>query len=401
MPIIKKNLLIVSRSTVFHNKSGGLETQLDNLITSLKSRFYITVLTTKHPEYSGNINQIKIIQGVEYIFLNNTIPGENGFSLYENLLWQIPIKRNYKSLNKNFRKISARYFKYNLTKKYNLIISQSSAASYFKLNKNQKLFLVYHGTTINELKSRYAGLKNIKDFVRFLCLDLPELLYEYLFNNPTLFKKANKIILVSKLLKKDFITQHKKFEKKVIFINNSIDTNKFVPAEKYKTPTVIFFGRINFEKGIDSFARVAKKMPNINFKVFGSGTDEFEFKKFIKKENIVNLKYYGEVDNTQISDVLSKSHIFLFLTKRKEGFPMSVLESISCGVVVVTTLDLSKINKNFPYINVKNEDEAVLEINKFIKNKELLENQSKIARNFAVSNYSLLTMCKRYEKILY
>ena len=42
----KPKLLIVSRSTVFHTKSGGLETQLSNLVDYLKKYYEITILTT-------------------------------------------------------------------------------------------------------------------------------------------------------------------------------------------------------------------------------------------------------------------------------------------------------------------------------------------------------------------
>ena len=395
-----KKLLIVSRSTIFHNKSGGMETQLANLIKALKITYEITVLSTSLTD-GQNINKTEIHDGVTYIFLKGTTPGEYGINLYENIFWQLPIKRSYNNFGKNFRKISAEYFEKNLKNNFNIILSQSSAANNFKINKYQKIILIYHGTTLNELKSRYSGVRSVKDYIRVVFLDFPTLLYEYLVKNTLLFRKTHKIVLVSNLFKKDFENQYPFFKNKVVVIENAIDTEKFVLKDKNKNFTVVYFGRIDFEKGIKDIIEVSENVAGVTFKIYGSGTDRREFEALVKNKKTKNLFYYGEVTNTEIASILSKSHCFLFLSKRKEGFPMSVLEAMSSGCLVITTVNLKSINKLFPYYKVSSISEAIKLINTLEKeDKKVIKKQMKLSRDFIKKYYSLEILRKKYEELL-
>lgn len=392
-----QNVLIVSRATSFHNKSGGMETQLMNLVESLKESFNITVLTT-----SKSIDQVKNIsifqKGVRYIYLGNTLPGENGYSLYEKLFWQIPVKRNFETKG-NFRSKAAKYYSQNFSGKFDFIVSQSSAVSDFKIDKNKtKLLLIYHGTTLNEIISRFRGITGFKDNIRFFFLDIPILLYEYLVKNPILFSKASKIILVSKSIEKDFKKQYSYVSKKCVVINNGVDTDTFLPLKKSKKLKVIYFGRINFEKGLDSFINVAKKIPNADFTIYGSGTDKEELISLLNKEILPNIKYAGEVSNSQIAAVLGSSHVFLFLTKRKEGFPMSIIEALSCGVITVSTLNIKELDPNFPYIQVSSVDSAVKELNKLL-DYSTFSKLSLSCRSYAKKHYALSLLGHKYKEI--
>ncbi len=395
----KPKLLVVSRSTIYHHQAGGLETQLENLLNYLKKYFDVLVLTTALPRKVGEwkTNQTRIFNEITYVFLKDTIPGEYGFSLYETIFWQIPIKKNKKSLGKSFRKKAGNYFNKYLKGHYNLVLSQSSSAQDFNIT-NEHLVLINHGTTLNEIRSRFNGLKSAKDWIRFLFLDIPILVYEYLINNPKLFKKSTKIVLVSDALKKDFSKQHKKFAYKTLVIENGIDTNLFYPKEKNKDFTILYFGRIDSEKGIYDFLKLAKKFKNVSFEVYGSGPDEKNFLK--SSSNFKNVNFFGSVPNYSIADKLSKSHIFLFLTKRKEGMPMSILESLSSGCVVVTTLQNTHLNSQMGYFYVSNPKEAEKIINKLYNDKRLFLQASKKARDFALKNYSYKSMGTKYYKLL-
>jgi len=396
-----KKLLIVSRSTVFQNKSGGLETQLKNLINFLKDTYKVTVLTTAL-EKSSKVDQKKEIEGVSYIFLANTVPGEYGYSLYESLFWQVPFKKNFKALNSNFKSKASNYFNKNLKGHFDTIISQSSSAQNFNLG-DEKLILINHGTTLNEIKNRWFGLNReqttsfIKDFVRFIGLDLPVLLYEYFINNNLLFSKANKIVLISDRLKIDFDKQHFKFSSKTVVIPNWIDIEKFSPKTKNKDFTVVYFGRIDFEKGLKEFVEVAKNVPNAKFHVFGDGPDK---EAFIKISNLANLKYHGSVTNEEVATFLSKSQLFLFLTKRKEGMPMSILEAMSSGCAVITTLKDKAMVKLNGYLVVESAYTAEENLRALLYNKVAFKKASITNRNYAILNFSAKSVAKKYIEII-
>lgn len=398
-----KKLLIVSRSTVFHNKSGGLETQLDNLINFLKSKYTVTVLTTSLSSTSSSIEK-KSKNSVSYIFIPKTIPGEYGYSLYESLVWQIPIKRNLDSLDRSFRKHAAKFYNSNLRGKFDLIVSQSSSAQDFII-EDEKLILINHGTTLNEIKSRWSGLskKSIfsftKDILRFFGLDIPILLYEYHINNPALFSKAACIILISPRVKKDFAKQHREYLRKVSVIPNGININNFRPSKKSKTPKAVYFGRIDYEKGLNEFVQVAESLPNVKFEIYGDGTDAKSFSQKVKSLKLSNLKYFGAVPNAEISKILSKSQVFLFLTKRKEGMPMSILEAMSSGCAVVTTLKDDNMVNVPGYIVVKNADDAVAVLKKLLNDEKAFKKASDSSRDYAEKNYSLEVLGQEYLKL--
>lgn len=406
----KPKLLIVSRSTVLQHKAGGLETQLENLITYLKDYYDLTVLTTLVSDFSVFDKYTEDTRAyytekkdVNYIFLKNTVPGEYGYGWYENLLWQIPIKRNFNATNTSFRKIAAEYYSKKLKGEYKVILSQSSSAQDFKISK-EKLIIINHGTTINEIMSRVHTLGTIKspsflkNLFRFILLDLPMLLYEFLINNPQLFSKSTKIILISTRLKKDFLTQHSKFANKVRVIPNGIDTKKFKPSVKNKKFTVLYFGRINKEKGIYTFLEVSKRLPEAYFQIFGDGPDRQYLESQLSKIFYNNVEYKGAVTNAEISRILSKSHVFLFLTKRKEGMPMSILESLSSGCAVVTTLSDSTLSESNSYYYVEDIEHSVSCIQKLMKT-SFTEHRDR-ARETALKNFSLDTMGKQYRIVI-
>lgn len=396
----KEKLLIVTRSTVYHNKSGGLETQLNNLVEYLKDYFDITILTTAYPykKTPPKINQTKILRGVKYIFLKNSVPGEYGFTLYESLFWQVPFKHNIKSLNTNFRKQASLYYDKYLKKGFKVILSQSSSAQNFNIDTHQKLILINHGTSLNEIKNRYNSVKGLKHFIRFLLLDLPVLVIEACVNNPILFKKAFKIVLISNRLKKDFEKQHKIFVPKTVVIPNGINTNVFKPLNKNDSFTVVYVGRIDYEKGLDNFISVAKNLPKIRFEIYGDGPDSRDIKN--QTPSVKNIIYKGSVSNKEIAKVFGTSHVFLFLTKRKEGMPMTILESLSSGCVVVTTLKDSSISGKNGYFNIDNVKKATNKIEYLYKNYKEYAKLSTQSKLYATSNYDYRVMGASYLHLL-
>lgn len=399
-----KKLLIVSRSTVFQNKSGGLETQLEGLINYLKKSFDITVLTTALPfkNTPAKIDQVRVENSVKYIYLKDTIPGGYGYSLFESLLWQLPVKRNKNALNTNFKKRSADYFFKKLKGRFNLIISQSSSAQNFNIT-DEDLIAINHGTTLNEIKSRYKSINSFKDFLRFIGLNIPTLLYEYFINNPRFFKKCSKIVLISNSVKKDFCLQHKRFCSKTCVIDNGINTLNFCPDKsKYiaKVFKVFYVGRIDFEKGLKDFVLVAEHLKNtkdIKFNIYGNGPDSKYLRDLIDTKDLPNIKYHGAVSNDKISKIMNTSHVFLFLTKRKEGLPMSVIESMSSGCVVIS--GWNNQYKNF-YEGFNSVDSAAKEILRLYNDRKSYKLLSNKFRQKAEENYSIEISGNKYLKLI-
>ena len=120
---------------------------------------------------------------------------------------------------------------------------------------------------------------------------------------------------------------------KVMKIPNSIDEG-FI-AEKHtiskKIMTIIFVGHLYKTKGIDSIILTSKKYPNINFRVIGPYTKDYD-----NSCNTSNLFFLGKKNKTEIVEELDKADVFLFPT-HTEGFSIALLEAMARGIPIITT----------------------------------------------------------------
>ena len=85
---------------------------------------------------------------------------------------------------------------------------------------------------------------------------------------------------------------------------------------------------------IETWQIVAKKFPDWELVIFGNGQDYEKLKQQIKRcdlESIVHL--CGTTDTLETE--YAKSSIYV-LSSRYEGLPMSLIESMSCGLPVVS-----------------------------------------------------------------
>ncbi|MGG8497296.1 GT4 family glycosyltransferase PelF [Tenacibaculum sp. TC6] len=136
-----------------------------------------------------------------------------------------------------------------------------------------------------------------------------------------------------------------KVKSKVIY--NGVDENKFSLGEKPEhlknTPTVVAIARIFALKDIITMIKtcnyVRDKIPNVKFLVYGDKQADLEYvyecEKLIKElklsENFILAGHHSQPNKAFLEGDIS------ILTSISEGFPYTVIESMSCGVPVVAT----------------------------------------------------------------
>lgn len=101
---------------------------------------------------------------------------------------------------------------------------------------------------------------------------------------------------------------------------------------------VIAVGRLSEQKGfdmlIDAWSIVAEKNKDWKLKIFGTGILENELKQQVKQLRIENFVNF-EGQTNAVAEKILQSSIFA-LSSRYEGFPLVLLESITCGVPIVS-----------------------------------------------------------------
>lgn len=159
-------------------------------------------------------------------------------------------------------------------------------------------------------------------------------------------KKLNRCDYIAAASDSLNIEQFKKknnFNKRIDFFPTRFDNNIFKPSyeKKLELPTFIFCGRINYVKGweflIDSFDYYLKNYGEAKLILIGDGEDRKNLEK--KNENLFikdKVTLTGFLKKHEIAKLLNLAHIFI-LPSFKEGWPISLLEALGCGLPVVAT----------------------------------------------------------------
>lgn len=120
----------------------------------------------------------------------------------------------------------------------------------------------------------------------------------------------------------------------VIIPNPSVVSNVVSNLESKK---VILIARHSYEKGIDFALKIWKKVieihPDWTLTIYGKYDSNLTYLKVAKELEIEsNVKFYEPV--IEIFEKYCESSISI-MTSRSEGFPMALIEAMSCGLPVV------------------------------------------------------------------
>jgi glycosyltransferase involved in cell wall biosynthesis len=103
---------------------------------------------------------------------------------------------------------------------------------------------------------------------------------------------------------------------------------------------IAFMGRANYWKGVDTLAAAATPLlanhPDVTIKLIGTGEAEeatvARFHESVRAQVIAVPRY----DNARLQEVLADCQLLAY-PARFDGFPLSPLEAMSCGLVPVAT----------------------------------------------------------------
>jgi glycosyltransferase involved in cell wall biosynthesis len=118
-------------------------------------------------------------------------------------------------------------------------------------------------------------------------------------------------------------------KEKLIVIPNSIDVIQY--SDTQIGGYVGYCGRISYEKGGDIFVELARRNPQIHFKIAGTIRD-----KSLIGEIPNNLEILGYVSGEALSNFYSGSRFIVMPSRCYEGFPMTILEAANYNKPVIT-----------------------------------------------------------------
>ena len=133
------------------------------------------------------------------------------------------------------------------------------------------------------------------------------------------------------------------------YLPNPIDIDpNYIYSYKNKENIIIFLGRIESVKRGWLFCEIAKKMPQYQFYVLGkTSRDDGENSKIIQPYlELPNLHFAGHVDGEVKASYLKRAKI-LINTSIHEALPISFLEALSYGVLIVSNRNPENLTEKF------------------------------------------------------
>lgn len=185
-----------------------------------------------------------------------------------------------------------------------------------------------------------------------------------------IYEKLKRIICVSNSLKNRFLIFKIK-EKKLIIIPNGVDISEFsqnIPSKfldrylkgKENHKRVVFVGRLDKQKGVEylirAIPRVIKKYGKVHFFILGNGNLENELKLLTKELKIQSYTSFLDfIPLEKMPRFYSSADIFC-LPSIHEGFPLSIAEALSIGLIIVASAV-----EGIPEVIIENENGFLVE----------------------------------------
>ena len=228
---------------------------------------------------------------------------------------------------------------------------------------------------------------------------------------------SKKIIFVSDMLRNHFIQKHGFHKNKAVTIYNGVDTSIFKPQKDDSVRKKLGIlsnhiligavGNIRPAKGYDVFLRAARLIyehcPESRFVVAGQGEGRL-YNSLIDLRQTLGLEKVFHFLGFQSDSAKLMNNLDLFvLPSKSEGFSISTIESMACGLPVVATKcggpeEIVTHGNNGLLVGHKHDDIAAAVI-KLVENRDLKNKLS--ANSFETINklFSLKRMIEKYTSI--
>ena len=186
--------------------------------------------------------------------------------------------------------------------------------------------------------------------------DLPGAKWLYRQLEKYILKRADAVVVVSEEGYRYYLQRLPCLKDRLLLIPPSVDTDLFHPSEeagprgKYGLPLrsklLVYAGRFVREKRVDavihSLSLVRRAFPDAALVLIGDGPENQHLRQIAPGDG--SVLFMGTLGRDKVAEVISCCDVAV-LFSMFEGMPMFVLESLACGLPVVSTNvgDVSKV----------------------------------------------------------
>lgn len=166
-----------------------------------------------------------------------------------------------------------------------------------------------------------------------------------------IYKNADKIIVISQSMKRNILAKGVP-EEKIEIISNWIDTDATQPVAKQDNKlfeefgidrekfTVVYAGNFGAAQGADVVLEAAKRLPDVQFVIFGGGAEFEQAKK--QAQSLPNVIINGLLPLERVPEVYSLGDVCLITCKKgvgNSGMPSKTWSIMACNTPIVAAFD--------------------------------------------------------------
>lgn len=97
----------------------------------------------------------------------------------------------------------------------------------------------------------------------------------------------------------------------------------------------LYFGRLSDEKGVSTLLQAAAGLPEVKFKIAGSGPLEEELRATATSLGLKNVEFLGFRKGEELQSLIAGARMVIVPSECYENNPLSVVEAYSAGVPVI------------------------------------------------------------------
>lgn len=156
------------------------------------------------------------------------------------------------------------------------------------------------------------------------------------FHNKMLktFDLVDIFIAPSRFLKSIF--EKMGFTKKIAYLQNFIEVEKYYPHFSHKNKNIAFVGRLQEIKGIEVLVEAVKGL-EVNLKIIGRGPFEDALKQKVRKEHISNIEFLGYLSLDEMNRVMKDIMFTVVPSIWYEVLGFVIIESFAWGKPVIAS----------------------------------------------------------------
>ena len=234
------------------------------------------------------------------------------------------------------------------------------------------------------------------------------------------YRSADKIIVISEDFKKNIMAKGVP-EEKIVVVYNWVDESAIKPVAKEDNPlyeefglsrekfTVLYAGNLGNAQNINIILDGAKKLPDVQFAVFGTGGLENEVRERIEKEGLTNVHLNPLQPYDRVSQVYSLGDVCVVSCKEGLGgsaMPSKTWTIMSCGRPVIASFDEGELkdilekNNCGVFTHAGDLNEFVEGIKKLAANPARCAAMGRNARQFIMENLTKEVGTQQYVNVI-